>query len=182
MTDHGEGERTVALVGLRCAGKTSVGRRLAAALDRPFVDLDDRTAARGEAPSAGELLQAVGLEAFRRLEAEALDDVLDHEPASILATGGGVVETERCRRRLADEADVAWLVVDVAVLGRRLRADPTVRPSLTGADPAEELAALLQRRAPLFREVTTWEIDCRERTVEDIAVELLARVRAPRAD
>ncbi len=176
MGERPEKTRPVALVGLRCSGKTSVGRRLAELRGWPFVDLDDRTAARGGATSAGELFAAVGVEAFRRLEAEALDEVLDGGVPCILATGGGVVETARCRARLAAETTVVWLTADPVVLGRRLRADPTLRPSLTGADPADELAALLQRRAPLFREVATWELASGERDVEEIAADLHVRL------
>ncbi|MEW6070972.1 MAG: shikimate kinase [Planctomycetota bacterium] len=181
------GRRTVALVGLRCTGKTSVGRSLAVRLGRPFVDLDERTAARGRAagwtaPAAGDLLAAAGLAEFRRLEADALDEVLDAALAAgepiVLATGGGVVETPRCRGRLARDAVVAWLTAGVEELGRRLRSDPTARPSLTGADPVAELAVLLKRRAPLFREVATWTIDCGDRGIDEVAAELHTRLRA----
>ena len=189
MSNDLEDQRTVALVGLRCSGKSSVGRRLATLLALPFVDLDDRTAARGRAEGAsalgaGELLEAVGLEAFRRIEAEALDEVLDGVrdggTPCVLATGGGVVETAHCRARLAREAKVAWLSVDPTELGRRLRADPTFRPSLTGADPADELAVLLKRRDPLFREVTTWKLDCEGRGIDDLAADIHALLRPSR--
>lgn len=177
----GSGERTIALVGLRCSGKTSVGRRLAAALDRLFVDLDDVTFATGRreelnVASVGELLARVGEESFRRIEAEALDDVLDKLPPCVLATGGGVVETPRARARLANKALTIWLVADLEELGRRLRADPASRPSLTGADPADELAVLLKRRAPMYREVSMWRIDCGERGVEEITEEIRSRL------
>ena len=177
----GAGGRTIALVGLRCSGKTSVGRRLAAALDRLFVDLDDVTFAWGrlEVPkvaSVGELLARVGEETFRRIEAEALDDVLDKLPPCVLATGGGVVETPRARARLASEAVPIWRVAAPEELGRRLRADPASRPSLTGDDPADELAVLLKRRAPMYREVSLWRIDCGARGIEEIAEEIHTRL------
>jgi shikimate kinase len=62
------------------------------------------------------------------------------------------------------------------VLAARLRADPAPRPPLLGADAAEELAALLERRAPLYAEVAALWIDCGERTVAEIVAELRARL------
>jgi shikimate kinase len=173
-------------VGLRCSGKTSVGRRLAAELGRAFVDLDDETLTRGraegrEADSAGDLLARIGEPDFRRLEADALDAILDCEESCVLATGGGIVETPACRERLACEAVTIWLSEDVELLGRRLRADSASRPSLTGADPAEELATLLKRRGPWYREVSTWKVDCGARSIEELTREIRALLAIPDA-
>jgi shikimate kinase len=184
----------LALVGLRCVGKSSVGRRLAELTGRPFVDLDDRTlegarAAGEEAASVGELLATIGEERFRRHECTALEDLLDEQPDEppgegrgdrprcILATGGGVVETARARERLRRDTLAIWLSAELDLLRERLRADDVWRPSLTGGDPADELADLLKRRAPGYREVSVWRIECGDRGVDELAREIVRRLK-----
>ncbi len=148
--------RPIALLGMRCAGKTTVGRELARRLRRPFVDLDDETLrmARWQgsrAKSAGELLASAGALAFRGFEAQALRRVLEPSLAIVLATGGGVVERSDNRGWLTRAAFRVWLDVPVDVLAARLAADPTPRPPLTGADAVDEIARVLARRAPHYR-------------------------------
>ena len=90
--------RTIALVGMRCAGKTSVGRALAERLGLAFLDLDeellrDARQAGLAAASAGELLAQLGELRFRRWEAKALRRILEPCQELVLATGGGTVVT-----------------------------------------------------------------------------------------
>jgi shikimate kinase len=158
--------RTIALVGLRASGKTSVGRALAADLGREFVDLDDeiareagRVAGSGGFESAGDVLARLGEEGFREIETRALERVLLRPDAFVLATGGGTVVRERNRALLSERAYVVWLDVPVGELQRRLRADPTVRPPLSGSDAVTEVGALFRARAPLYALAARWRID-----------------------
>jgi shikimate kinase len=171
----------IALVGPRCVGKTTVGRRIAALLGVPFTDLDEALAAawaRGRAPAvaappAGALLERLGEPAFRALEAETLASLVGAPgpPAGlVLATGGGCVETPACRALLEKRCRSVWLTADVALLQRRLRADPAPRPSLTGADPALELPALVARRARHYRAVARARV-----AVDGLAPDAIAR-------
>lgn len=173
--------RTVALVGLRCVGKSSVGRRLAELTGREFIDLDDRTveaarAAGEKVDAAGELLVAVGQERFRRFELSALEATLGTAPGCVLATGGGVIETAEARERLRRDAVTIWLRAELPLLQARLRRDGGTRPSLTGEDPTDELAVLLKHRAPRYREVSMWRIDCGDRSANEVARDLAARL------
>ncbi len=147
----------IALVGLRCSGKSTIGRELARQLSVPFLDLDDEVALIAGAESAGAVLEEMGLETFRRLESRALERVLTEARrpggVGVLATGGGVVESPVNRQWLALSTRCVWLRAELEVLRERLRSDPTSRPSLTGADPADELQLLRDRRAPLFEAV-----------------------------
>ncbi len=173
----------VCLVGLRCAGKSSVARLLGERLGWPVVDLDPALVAewnrrRGSrVGSAGELLQEVGVDDFRRLEAEVLAAELTRSAPLVLATGGGCVETAECRRVLVG-ARTFWLDGPVSLLAARLRADAALRPSLTGGDSAEELALLAERRAPLYREVAEARFDA-ALSPDELARRIAERLASP---
>jgi len=151
---------------LRASGKSTVGRLLAERLDRAFVDLDDETAIEDAAlrgvpdmRAVGEILAREGLERFRDLESRALERVLARTHAFVLATGGGVVERARNRLLLRTRADCVWLRVPVDELQRRMRADPTLRPSLTGVDPVAEVTLIAARREGWFLELVPRLVD-----------------------
>jgi len=166
---------TIALLGLRCSGKTTVGRLLATELGLPFVDLDDETLRAGQyagwhVGSVGELLERAGRAVFRDLEASALRRVLEPSPRLVVATGGGVVERSDDRAWLARVARCIYLSVPTEVLERRLASDPTPRPPLLGGkDAVDELARLRARREPLYRALAEIEIECGDSPPEEIA-------------
>jgi shikimate kinase len=169
------------LVGLRAAGKTSVGRVLAELLGCDFVDLDQvlveraRQAGRSER-SVGELLVAMGEGEFRDLEAAVLAQALARPAgapsAAVIATGGGVVERSENRTLLCQRARTIWLDVPTDLLRARLARDPTPRPALLGRSTVEEVDALCERRAPLYRSVAEHVIDCGTRSPQELAREL----------
>ena len=173
----------IALIGPRCSGKTSVGAELARRLSWPFVDLDEeiarehaRTRNLAEPVAAGIVLAEIGEPAFRELEGRALTAALERRGPLVLATSGGVVESEKNRASLSRRATCVWLRVTVDEMQRRLRADPTPRPSLTGQDPAEELAQVVERREPYYAEISEIELDCRGLRVQEIAKRLALRL------
>ncbi len=167
----------IVIVGLRCAGKSSVGRALAEALRLPFIDLDDELAARaGGGRSAGELLEELGEAAFRELESAALADCVARGPL-VLATGGGVVEREENCERLRGGARVIWLDASSEALLERRERDDTARPLLSGGDPREELSALGPRRRPLYESLAGAPVDTTTREVAAIAEELAEGLR-----
>jgi shikimate kinase len=166
-------ERPIALVGLRCSGKTRVGRELAARLGRPLVDLDDAVARAAGCESAGAVIGALGLERFRQLERVALARALGAREAGVLATGGGVVEDAENRARLAADTLGVWLRAAPTVLRARMQGDPTLRPALTTGDPLDEIEALEQRRRALYREVARLTLDTDALDVGGAAHEIL---------
>jgi len=167
----------IALLGLRCAGKSSVGRPLARLLGLPFLDLDEeivRWGVRsGEPPeatgSAGALLARIGVPRFRAYESEVLRRVLEPAQSLVLATGGGVVERTDNRRWLARSARCIWLSVPPEILAERLRRDPAERPGLLGADPLAEIPALLERRAPHYLALAERVVDAGEADPAELA-------------
>lgn len=181
------GDKPIALVGLRCAGKTSVGRELAKLLGVEFVDLDDVLPDPTDADwlhhgfrhaSAGELLAELDEVGFRELERRALVRVLGRADPFVLATGGGVVEREDNRELLRRAARCVWLREPIEVLQRRLAADPTPRPALAGPDPVSEVPHIASRREPLYREVAVLTVDGLGESPSAIAARLALRLAA----
>jgi len=173
----------VALIGARCSGKTSVGRELASRLGWPFLDLDEEVAREyaraqrlAEPLAVGAVFTALGEPVFRELEERALASALDQRGPLVLATGGGTIESARNRAAIARRTTCVWLRVTVDEMQRRLRADPTQRPSLTGLDPVEELGAVVERREPLYAEICEIELDCRGLRVPEIARRVAERL------
>lgn len=142
----------MALVGLMGAGKTTVGRRVARLLGRPFVDADEAFIPR-YGRTVGEVFAAEGEPAFRALESELLGEVLDVATPLVLATGGGVVIREENRRRLrGDDVYVIYLHAEPAFLASRTQSKPD-RFLLAGDDPLAVLTRLYEQRDALYREV-----------------------------
>jgi len=173
-------QRTIALLGLRGSGKSTIGRLLAAALERPFVDLDEALLSRAhvqglaaDASSAGAVLEQLGEARFRDLERTALEQQLLAARACVLATGGGVVELESNRRLLREACASIWLRVPVPILAERVDADPTRRPALVPGGSLAEARALAARREGWYREAASLELDCDAQTPAAVLVRLL---------
>ena len=141
--------RTIALVGLMGVGKSSVGRRLAAALNLPFRDADTEveTAAGRSIP---EIFAALGEPAFRDGERRVIARLLEGPP-HVLATGGGAFMNPETRALIKAQAISVWLKADLEVLARRVGRKDT-RPLLTGKDPMEVLKAQAEVRYPVYAE------------------------------
>lgn len=141
--------RTIALVGLMGVGKSSVGRRLANALELPFRDADTEVeAAAGR--SIKDIFADMGEAAFREGERRVIARLLD-EPPHVLATGGGAFMNAETRALLKSKALVVWLKADLDILARRVGRKDT-RPLLKDADPMAVLKAQAEARYPTYAE------------------------------
>ncbi len=140
--------RTVVLVGMMGAGKTAVGKALAAKLGAPFLDSDlaIEEAAQATIP---EIFARDGEAFFRDREAEVIARLLSGPPA-ILSTGGGAYMAERNRRAITRAGVALWLDVDLETLWERVRHKDT-RPLLRTPDPKGTLTDLYERRVPVYR-------------------------------
>lgn len=164
----------IILVGPRCTGKTTVGRLLAARLDRHFADADDRIEA-GAGKSIAEIFVAEGETGFRNREAAALAELCS-QPASVIATGGGSVLREANRQLLKANGFVVWLTAAPETLWERIRTDPTTaarRPNLTATGGPDEVRTLMALREALYREVADFAVACDTLSPEAVADAIL---------
>jgi shikimate kinase len=171
------GGRSVVLVGMMGAGKSSVGRRLAARLGIPFVDADSEIeqAAQMTIP---EIFAKYGETAFRSAEARVILRLLEGGP-QVLATGGGAFMNADTRAAIRAKGLSVWLKADLDVLIRRVKRRSD-RPLLHTDDPAETLRRLLTERSPTYQQADV-TIHSREVPHERIVDEMLAALaRHPR--
>jgi shikimate kinase len=172
MTHSPPRGRGIALIGYRGTGKSTVGRLVADRLGRPFADADREIEAR-----AGRSIRAIfagdGESTFRQHEATVLAELVVREPEGVVATGGGAILLEPNRKLLREFGFVVWLTADADTLTRRLQESQRGvddRPSLTAAGTLAEIAAVLEARTSLYREVADLEVDTVGRNVEEVAV------------
>jgi len=164
------------LMGLRGSGKTTIGRELARRQQRPFIDLDDRTCAILGVASASEAFAALGQPAFRNAETRALKDALT-QSGVIIALGGGTPTAPGAADLIraaagAGHAVAVYLRCTPAELRTRLtgRIDAR-RPSITGADPLDEIQTVFAQRDPLFQALAGRQIaglDSLERAMSEL--------------
>lgn len=142
-------DRTIALVGLMGVGKSSVGRRLAQALNLPFHDADEEIE-RAAGRSVTDIFAELGEADFRAGEHRVIRRLLEG-PRHVLATGGGAFVNPETRALLKERAVTVWLKADLETLARRVGRRDT-RPLLRGRDPVQVLRAQAEARYPCYAE------------------------------
>ena len=165
---------SIFLVGPMGSGKTAVGRRLAQELGLPFFDSDavieERTGV--DIPF---IFEKEGEDGFRRRETDVIDE-LTARTGIVLATGGGAVLSPENRRQLAARGRVIYLMTSVRQQLTRTRRGQN-RPLLNTGDPRETLTKLLEIRDPLYREIADLIVPTDNRTVANVATEILGHLR-----
>jgi shikimate kinase len=141
------GRRSIVLVGLMGAGKTTVGRRLAHFLAVPFVDADAEIE-RAAGKSIPEIFADHGEREFRDGERRVIARLLQSGP-QVLATGGGAYMNEGTRRNIRDNAVAVWLRADLPLLLERVR-KRNDRPLLNTSDPESVMRRLMDTRYPVY--------------------------------
>lgn len=149
------------------AGKSSVGRRLAALLGAPFVDTDAEITKLHGTPA--EIFSRKGESAFRSFEEDAVEQALKSREPTVVALGGGAVLSRKTRERLSPYTVVFFTTDAETVLSR---ANLEKRPLLKDDPGAWE--RIFKERLPLYQEVATITIDTRSLPKDDIAKQLLA--------
>lgn len=168
------GARSLVLVGMMGAGKSTVGRRLAGRLRLPFVDADNEIEA-AAGMSIPDIFEIHGEPGFRDGEARVIARLLESGP-QVLATGGGAFMREETRARISDKAISLWLKADADVILKRVkrRAD---RPLLQADDPAAVIARLMAVRHPVYETAQIVVASCdvpHEKVVDDCIAALHA--------
>ena len=172
------GRRSIVLVGMMGAGKSTIGRRLAARLRLPFLDADIEIEA-AASMSIPDIFATHGEPYFRDGEARVIARLLDNGPA-VIATGGGAFMREETRSRIRHKAVSIWLKADADVIMKRVkrRAD---RPLLQTEDPVATVSRLLEAREPVYAtaDLTIGSRDVpHDRVVDECVDALCARLCA----
>ena len=165
--------RTIVMVGMMGAGKSSVGRKLALRLGLPFVDADVQIE-EAAGMSIPDIFETRGEAEFRSGEARVIARLLDGGP-QVLATGGGAFMNPDTRALIRDKGISVWLKADFEVLMKRIRRRSD-RPMLKTADPAATLQRLIEIRYPVYAEACVI-VESREVLHEVIVEEILDALR-----
>jgi shikimate kinase len=167
------GTRSVVLVGMMGAGKSTIGRRLSLRLRLPFLDADTEIERAHAGMTIPEIFTSYGEPYFRDGEARVIARLLDNGPG-VLATGGGAFMRDDTRNRIRDKAISIWLKVDADIILRRVkrRAD---RPLLQTADPEATVGRLIREREPVYQhaDLTVWSRDVPHEKIVDECIEAL---------
>lgn len=166
------GRRSIVLIGLMGAGKTSIGKRLASALNLPFIDADNEIET-----AAGQRIEEIfaehGEAYFREGERKVIARLLKSGP-QVLATGGGAYMDAETRSRIARAGISIWLRAELPVLLKRVKRR-TDRPLLNNGDPQTIMRKLLRERSPVYAEADL-TVDSREAPHDTIVTDIIERL------
>jgi len=166
------GNRSIVFVGLMGAGKTAIGRKVAAMLSLPFIDSDQEieTVSRMTVP---ELFERYGETEFRALEQRVILRVLEKGP-QVLSTGGGAFMNAQTREAIAGHGVSVWLKAEIDLLMERVSKKQN-RPLLKSADPRAVLDRLMGERYPVYAtsDVTVPTRDDRKEVIATEVVDAL---------
>ncbi|HEY3254570.1 MAG TPA: helix-turn-helix transcriptional regulator, partial [Polyangiaceae bacterium] len=164
----------VALVGLRGAGKTTLGQRAAEALGAPFVELD-REVERASGMELSEIFATHGQAMYRRLERQCLETVIARFDRAVIATGGSLVTEPATYDLLLSSCFVVWLSAKPHEHMGRVLAQGDLRPMAEGPQAMDDLKAILESRTTLYAKADA-EVETSGKTEADALAGLLAAV------
>ena len=162
----------IALIGLRGAGKSTLGAMLADRLEVPFLELDRLIEQEGGV-SLSAIFDLYGQSGFRRLERRCLDDVIERHPRFVLATGGSLVSEPATFERLLTMCFTVWLRATPEEHMQRVIAQGDMRPMADNREAMGDLKRILEVREPLYRKADV-SINTSENAVGE-SLEALAR-------
>ncbi|SMY06910.1 helix-turn-helix transcriptional regulator [Flavimaricola marinus] len=167
---HSRAQR-VCLIGLRGAGKSTLGRAAAGVLDMPFVELNKEIEAIGGMPIA-EIMGLYGADGYRKLEADALEAVTAEHDRMVLAVAGGIVAEPRTFSTLLDTCHTVWLRATPMEHMNRVRAQGDERPMAGVPEAMSQLRSLLASRESLYAQAEA-QLDTSSKTVDQSLNDLL---------
>jgi len=167
--------RRIALIGLRGAGKSTLGRRLAGALGCPFIELD-RFVEQEYGARIPDLIEMGGVATFRRYERACLERVIDAHEAAVIATAGGIVSNAETYALLLRRTHTVWIKARPDEHMRRVMAQGDFRPMAHNREAMADLVAILDARRSDYARAQA-ELDTSDDTVEQ-SLAKLARIAA----
>ena len=168
-------KKTVVMVGMMGAGKTAVGRALAARLGVPFLD-SDAEIEQAANMSIPEIFARDGEPFFRDKEAQVISRLMEEE-TGILSTGGGAFLADRNRETIAAKGVAVWLDADLDTLWSRVRHKDT-RPLLRTADPRATLEEIFTTRVPIYAQSEIRVTSDAQVTIETMVDRVIDALRA----
>lgn len=161
------------IIGYRGTGKTTLGKALAEALDRPFVDTDDLIVER-EGKSIPEIFSAVGEGGFRQIEKAVIQSI--RRTDAIIACGGGAVLDPENVAALKQNGYCIWLNASASTIAERIQADSN-RPALTDLPPIEEIEHLLEVRTPIYQDTADLTFSTDILTINKLLEEVIEHLK-----
>ncbi|MBY6065450.1 shikimate kinase [Leisingera aquaemixtae] len=171
----GKLKKTIVMVGMMGAGKTAVGRALAARLNAPFLDSDHEIEAAANM-TIPEIFARDGEPFFRQKERQVIARLLEEE-RGVLSTGGGAFLAEENRQVITAKGVSVWLNADLEVLWNRVRHRDT-RPLLRTADPRATLSNLYHQRVPLYAKADVSVVSDGQASIETMVDRVLDALKA----
>ncbi|MCB2022734.1 MAG: helix-turn-helix transcriptional regulator [Rhizobacter sp.] len=173
--DNAARSTRVALVGLRGAGKSTLGQMLADDLDVPFVELS-REIEKFAGCSVDEIQGLYGMNAYRRYERRALEEAIQIYPEAVIATPGGLVSDAATFNLLLAHCTTVWLRADAGDHMQRVAAQGDMRPMAASREAMEDLKRILAGRAAFYSKAEI-VVDTSAKPLEATFVDLRAKVR-----
>ena len=159
----------IVLIGYRCCGKSSVGKKLACRMGWKFVDTD-RLIEQSTGMRLHRLIQLKGWKYFRALERVVVSRISCAD-ATVIATGGGTVIDNGNLKALKKNGWIVWLDVDSKIIRQRMVKEQALgiwRPPLEGKDPIDEIEQILEQRRPIYRKASDLVVDGGTISVEEV--------------
>lgn len=163
----------IVIIGYRGTGKTTLGKALAKALKRPFIDTDALIVER-ESIQIPEIFSAVGEAGFRQIE-KAVIQSLNYKDA-VIACGGGAILDPDNRAALKQNGYCIWLSASAPVIAERIQTDPN-RPALTNLPAAEEIEHLLEVRTPLYKNAADCSFSTEAKSINKLLEEVIEHLK-----
>lgn len=163
------------LIGYRCTGKTTVGKKLATKLGLQFVDTDQMIST-DAGMEISEIVASRGWELFRKKEKEVVSQ-LSKFGGQVIATGGGVVTVPENQAVMRSSGTVIWLKASPVTIRKRMQADhgtATSRPSLTGQGSLAEIGEVLIERNPLYARAAQHFLDTDKLSISQVVEKIMA--------
>lgn len=165
----------IALIGLRGAGKSALGRMLAEDLGFPFVELS-REIEKFAGCSVAEIQSLYGMNAYRRYERRALEEAIQIYPEAVIATPGGLVSDPATFNQLLSHCTTVWLYADPEDHMRRVLAQGDLRPMAANKEAMEDLKSILSGRAAFYSKAQL-RLDTSDQALEPTFLALRKMVR-----
>jgi XRE family transcriptional regulator, aerobic/anaerobic benzoate catabolism transcriptional regulator len=167
----------IALIGLRGAGKSTLGSMLAADLGVPFVELD-KEIEKDAGTDLSEIFSLYGQTGYRRIEKKALDRVLRTRPRAVISIGGGVVSEKETYDQLLASCFTVWVKAKPEEHMSRVIAQGDFRAMADNAEAMEDLRRILEAREPLYRKADV-QLETSRESVEESFLKLKQAVKPP---